>query len=54
MPQAVPGTGLVTDEMKTHYSGAPIMFSDGSGPKGMAVPFIADGRIVHDRDRDNA
>jgi len=36
------------------YSGAPIVHSDGSGPKGMAVPFIADGRIIYDRDQDNA
>ena len=36
------------------YSWASIVHSDGSGPKGMAVPFIADGRTFCDRDQDNA
>lgn len=36
------------------YSGEPIRLSDGSGVKGMAVPFISKGRIVYDLERDLA
>ena len=36
------------------YSASPIARSDGDGLWGMAVPFVADGHIIYDRDQDRA